>query len=86
MASVPDSFLEAGLAALKQGNYPTAIAHLETVCQTQVSVPSQVKAQMGLVVAYERSGKISKAIALCQALVNSTNPQVREWATKTSQP
>lgn len=82
MASVPDSFLEAGLAALKQGNYPTAIAHLETVCQTQVSVPSQVKAQMGLVVAYERSGKISKAIALCQALVNSTNPQVREWATK----
>jgi len=80
MASVPDSSLEAGLAALKQGDYPTAIAHLEVVCQTQRNQTSQIKAETGLVVAYERIGEISRAIALCQILSNSSNPQVREWA------
>lgn len=80
MDSVPDLSLEAGLAALKQGDCPGAIAHLELVCQTQLNQSAQVRAQMGLVVAYERTGEISRAIALCQTLTKSPNPQVREWA------
>lgn len=80
MASVPDSSLNVGLAALVQGDYPTAIAHLEAVCQTQSNQAARVRAQMGLVVAYERTGQISRAIALCQTLTKSTDPQVREWA------
>ncbi len=82
MATVPDSSLEAGLAALKQGDYSTAIAHLEAICQTQQNQPSQVKAQMGLVVAYEHTGETSRALALCQTLSNSTNHKVREWAVR----
>jgi Zn-dependent protease with chaperone function len=82
MASVPDSSLEAGLAALRCGDYPTAIIHLETVCQIEQNQTSQVKAQMSLVVAYERISEINRAIALCQTLSNSINPQVREWAVR----
>lgn len=81
MASIPDSLLEAGLAALKQGDYSTAIARLEVVCH-QPNQLSPLKAQMSLVVAYERIGEISRAIALCQTLSNSINPQVREWAVR----
>lgn len=80
MASVSDSSLNIGLAALVQGDYPTAIAHLEAVCQIQSNQTARVRAQMGLVVAYERSGQISRAIALCQTLSKSTDPQVTEWA------
>lgn len=80
MASVGDSSLNVGLAALVQGDYPTAIAHLEAVCQTQSNQTARVRAQMGLVVAYERTGQISRAIALCQTLSKSTDPQVTDWA------
>jgi Zn-dependent protease with chaperone function len=80
MASVGDSSLNVGLAALVQGDYPTAIAHLEGVCQTQSNPTARVRAQMGLVVAYDRTGQISRAIALCQTLSKSTEPQVTEWA------
>ncbi len=80
MASVPDSSLEAGVAALRCGDYSAAIAHLETVPNTQHNQTSHFKAQMGLVVAYENTGEINRAIALCQTLSNSSNPQVREWA------
>ena len=82
MASVPDSSLEAGLAALKRGDYPNAIARLEAVCQTQSNQTAKIRAQMGLVVAYGRSGEPNRAIALCQVLSKHTNPQVREWATR----
>ena len=82
MTSVPDSSLEVGLAALKRGDYPEAIAHLEAVCQTQINQPARIRAQMGLVVAYRRSGELNRAIALCQVLSSSTNPEVREWATR----
>ena len=82
MTSVPDSSLEAGLAALKRGDYPNAIARLEAVCQTQTNQSAKIRAQMGLVVAYSRSGELNRAIALCQVLSKHTDPQVREWATR----
>jgi len=83
VASVPDLSLKTGLAALKQGDYQTAIAHLEAVCHDQ-PLPSlfRNRAQMGLVVAYSKTGAIDRAFALCQTLTKSTNPQVQEWAVR----
>lgn len=81
MASIPNSSLKAGLAALKSGDYPTAIAILESICQIQHQT-SRLKAQMGLVVAYEHTGEINRALALCQILTNNSNPQVKEWAVR----
>ncbi|MBW4679986.1 MAG: M48 family metalloprotease [Microcoleus vaginatus WJT46-NPBG5] len=75
--------LETGLAALKQGNYSAAIAHLEGICEIELHEPSLLRAQMGLVVAYERIGKAEKAIALCQTLSKSEKSQVKQWARRT---
>ena len=82
MASVPDPTLEAGLAALKKEDYPTAIAHLEGVCEIELSENVILKAQMGLVVAYDRTGNLQKAIALTNDLSRSKEPQVKEWAVR----
>ncbi|MBD2465345.1 M48 family metalloprotease [Oscillatoria sp. FACHB-1407] len=72
--------LEAGLAALKRKDYPTAIALLQAIAQTSTDKPTATKAQMSLVMAYERSGDLSGAIALSQTLSKSSNRQVRLWA------
>ncbi|MGV0104928.1 Peptidase M48 domain-containing protein [Nostoc sp. DSM 114160] len=73
--------LEAGLVALKQGNYQTAIAQLEPIATSQSGTAS-LQAQVGLVMAYARTGEVSKAIAISQNLIESNNPQVQEWATR----
>jgi Zn-dependent protease with chaperone function len=80
MTSLPDSSVEAGLAALKKGDYHSAIAHLESVCNIELDPATIVRAQMGLVVAYSSSGNVQQAIALCQQLTQNTNPQVKQWA------
>ncbi len=89
MASTSQSFdsplapsLRAGLAALKQGNPETAIAHLEQIAAKSQTPTRLLQAQMGLVVAYEQTGQIQQAIALCQTLHHSQDDRVREWATK----
>ncbi|MDZ8065736.1 MAG: M48 family metalloprotease [Nostoc sp. DedQUE08] len=73
--------LEAGLVALKQGNYQTAIAQLEPIASSHNGTAS-LQAQVGLVMAYARTGEVSKAIAISQNLIESNNPQVQEWATR----
>ncbi|MBW4562966.1 MAG: M48 family metalloprotease [Mojavia pulchra JT2-VF2] len=80
MPSHAESSLEAGLVALKQGNYQAAIAQLEPIASSQKSGTASLQAQVGLVMAYARIGRLSKAIALCQNLLESSNPQVKEWA------
>ncbi|AFY31405.1 M48 family metalloprotease [Calothrix sp. PCC 7507] len=80
MPSHAESSLEAGLVALKQGNYQTAIAQLEPVANSQKHETAGLQAQVGLVMAYARSGEVPKAIALCEHLVESHNHQVQEWA------
>lgn len=80
MPSHAESSLEAGLIALKQGNYQTAIAQLEPLVSSQGNGTASLQAKVGLVMAYARSGKIDKAIALCQSLTHSQNLQVKEWA------
>lgn len=80
MASVPESPLEAGLTALKQKDYLSAIAHLESVCQNELNEIILLKAQMGLVAAYEAVNDVEKAINLTQDLSENTNSKVQEWA------
>ncbi|HEY9643625.1 MAG TPA: zinc metalloprotease HtpX [Coleofasciculaceae cyanobacterium] len=75
--------LQAGLAALKQKDYSTAIAHLEAVCQSTQEAVLQERAQAGLVKAYVRAGRIDQAIAICQTLAGSSNPQAHAWASQT---
>ncbi|MCL1471413.1 zinc metalloprotease HtpX [Argonema antarcticum] len=75
--------LEAGLAALKQGNYEDAIAHLESVCEIDLNQKSIFRAQMGLAIAYERIGDVPSSLALCKTLSKNSSPQVKEWALRT---
>lgn len=80
MASNSESCLEAGLAALKQGNYQTAIANLEPIANNHNQSNACLQAKVGLVMAYARTGEIAKAISLCEALIVSSKPDVQEWA------
>ncbi|MEH1840851.1 MAG: M48 family metalloprotease [Nostoc sp.] len=82
MPSHAKSSLEAGLVALKQGNYQTAIAQLEPIASIQSNATASLQAQVGLVMAYARIGEASKAIAISQNLIESNNLQVQEWATR----
>ena len=91
MTSSPDAAsganrLEAGLAAIKQGNYPQAIQHLERYLVSQAGAleqPDSIKARMWLATVYLRSGRPQKAIAVCQHLLSSANGKVRDWASQT---
>ena len=78
--------LQAGLDALKQRQYQEAIDLLEEFCRNSDSSSSEyVKAQMGLIKAYQRTGKIENAQVICRQLAESDNQQVREWAQQTQQ-
>lgn len=74
--------LQAGLAALKQKDYSTAIVHL-SACQTSPDAATRLKAEMGLIKAYVGTGQNEAAIALCQPLQNHPNPQVQAWVRQT---
>jgi Zn-dependent protease with chaperone function len=77
------SNLKAGLTAFKEGNYPEAIALLEPVVATPIDHPLLTKAQMGLVLAYERVGESQKAANLSHLLLQSADPQLQAWASQT---
>ncbi|MDJ0617589.1 MAG: zinc metalloprotease HtpX [Calothrix sp. MO_192.B10] len=83
MSSHLQSSLEAGLAALNQGDYQGAIATLEAVVTEAKVSPTGLQAQIGLVIAYTRSGNIPRAISLCETLSQSDNSQVQQWAENT---
>lgn len=77
--------LEAGFSALKEKNYPRAIAFLEQViqdprAQAEPALQECLKAQMGLVTAYSQMGQHDRAIALAQSLLQQDNPKVQQWA------
>ncbi|WP_016949875.1 M48 family metalloprotease [Anabaena sp. PCC 7108] len=80
MPSHPESSLEAGLVALKEGNYYAAITQLEPIASSQNQSNTCLQAKVGLVMAYARTGESLKAIALCENLISSSNSQVQEWA------
>lgn len=80
--SVPEKpSLKAGLLALKLKDYSEAIAHLEIISQQQ-PLKQQLKAQMGLVIAYERTKQVDKAISLCRNLSQSSDPETQTWASR----
>lgn len=78
----PAADIEAGLLAVKQGDYATAIARLEPL-HLSPNHPLHAKAQMGLAIAYSRSGRPEAAFQLCQAMSQHPNSQVQEWADRT---
>ena len=80
MSSHSKSSLKAGLAALKNEDYRTAKIILEDVAARDSDIKKSLQAQVGLVIAYSRSDEIEMAIAVCESLVKSNNPQVQEWA------
>jgi Zn-dependent protease with chaperone function len=77
--------LQSGLDALKQKSYQDAIQLLQAFCQNSGEPESTdyLKAQMGLVKAYQGAGQREDAIALCETLIQNNNSQVRTWASQT---
>lgn len=75
-----NSNLETGLAALKKGDYQTAIATLENVCEIELHESTRLRAEMGLVQAYQRMGDRHQARGLCESLIQSQNAQAKKWA------
>ncbi len=77
--------LQSGLDALKQKSYQDAIQLLQAFCQNSGDPESAdyLKAQMGLVKAYQGAGQLDNAIALCENLIQNKNSQVRTWAEQT---
>ena len=80
MAAVSNPSLEKGEAALNQGNYNEAIAHLKGVCEVELDEMIVSRAQKALVVAYSKSEQIEQAIALCESLSLIDTEKV--WTTK----
>lgn len=72
--------LQAGLEALKQGQYQQAVEYLEQCCRDSTDTQELLQAQMGLVKAYPKIGEYQKATAICQQLMTNSHDQVREWA------
>lgn len=79
----PAHSLHMGLAALKQHDYEKAIAHLEAVCQSALDEATHLKAQMGLIKAYEQTGDVKLAIALCRPLCQHSSERVKQWGQQT---
>ncbi|PZO40593.1 MAG: Zn-dependent protease with chaperone function [Pseudanabaena frigida] len=76
--------LKAGKAALLRKHYTEAIAILTEYSQdsTDKTAKDYVQAQIWLVSAYKKTGRADKAIAICEQLENSSDPQLQEWAQK----
>lgn len=74
------SDLQAGLAALKQNDYPMAIVLLEPALSLPTNHPLVARSQMGLVVAYEKLGEVERAAELCQSLSQHPTESVSCWA------
>lgn len=76
--------LKAGKEALLRKRYTEAIAILLEYSKDHPNRKSKeyVQAQMLLVSAYQRSGRADKAIAICEAIGKSSNPDLQSWAAK----
>ncbi len=71
--------LKTGLLALKQKDYLEAIAHLQIIAQ-QESLKPKLKAQMGLVIAYEKTQQVDRAIYLCRNLTKISDSKIKSFA------
>ena len=76
--------LKAAKEALLRKHYTEAIAILTEYSQANTDQTSKdyVQAQIWLVSAYKKTGRADKAIAICEGLAASTDPQLQKWAQK----
>ena len=76
--------LKAGKEALLRKHYTDAIAILTEYSQDSNDLTSKdyVQAQIWLVSAYKKTGRADKAIAICEQLATSSDPQLQKWAQK----
>ncbi|MGK7928595.1 MAG: hypothetical protein AB4290_25730, partial [Spirulina sp.] len=74
---------QAGQEAFRQGDYETAIAHFQGVCEIELDAQILASARQTLVLAYWRSDRPLEAIAFCRELAQ--DPEENPWATKTLQ-
>jgi Zn-dependent protease with chaperone function len=83
MSAQTDLF-QAGAAAIQQQRYPDAVRSLEAFCQSHANTSSKdyFQAKVWLVKAYQSTGQLSQAIALCQQLIATAPPQLQAWAQK----
>ncbi|MFQ3679978.1 MAG: Zn-dependent protease with chaperone function, partial [Pseudanabaenaceae cyanobacterium] len=72
--------LKAAKEALVRRRYTEAIALLTAYCTEAPGAAARVEAQMLLVSAYPKIGRADKAIAICEELLQQSDPQVQRWA------
>lgn len=75
--------LHAGLVALQDKNYQTAIENLQRVERMTLDPAQRLKAQMGLIKAYGITGQLDRAKAQCHPLCHHPQPQIQTWAKRT---
>ena len=73
--------LKSGLLALRKKDYLQAIAILEIIAQ-QESIQEKLKAQMVLVIAYEKTKQVDKSISLCRNLTQSSDSKIKIFANR----
>ncbi|MEO0351437.1 MAG: M48 family metalloprotease [Cyanobacteria bacterium P01_A01_bin.15] len=79
----PEQLIKAGLAALKQKDYGRAIAAFQTLHQADnIEKSHRLKAQMGLIRAYEAQGDHNRARNLCKPLLKTRSQAIRQWASE----
>jgi Zn-dependent protease with chaperone function len=76
--------LKAAKEALLRKRYTEAIAILLEYCQDSPDPGAKeyIQAQMWLVSAYQRTGRADKAIAICEQLQETLDPQLQQWSRK----
>ncbi|MCY7331059.1 MAG: zinc metalloprotease HtpX [Pseudanabaena sp. CAN_BIN31] len=76
--------LKAGKEALLRKRYTEAIAILTEYSRESTDKNSKdyVQAQIWLVSAYKKTGRADKAIAICEQLETSSDPQLQKWSQK----
>ena len=76
--------LKAGKEALLRKHYTEAIAILAEYSRDHADPTAKdyVQAQIWLVSAYKKTGRADKAIAICEQLEESNDPQLQKWAQK----
>ncbi len=76
--------LKAGKEALLRKHYTEAIAILTEYSRDHEDPTAKdyVQAQIWLVSAYKKIGRADKAIAICEQLEESNDPQLQKWAQK----
>jgi Zn-dependent protease with chaperone function len=76
--------LKAGKEALLRKHYTEAIAILTEYSQESTDKTSKeyIQAQIWLISAYKKTGRADKAIAICEYLETSADPQLQVWAQK----